>query len=436
MFSKNKKLNLSDSRRNRHQPAVSRGQGSASVPNRRHRPDYWILILTALLLVIGLVVVYSISPGLAASQGITQNYFVTKQLIDIGLGVIAFVLASTIPIRAWKQLVTPLVLAATVGALLVMVTPINEIYPAHRWIRIGSFSMQVAELIKLALVVWLARFLSDQWQSGKITDFRSTFQPLLAVLLIVGVVVAKLESDLGSAAVMVAIMGLMAYNIGIPLKKVALISVAVLGLATIAIAGSDYRRQRVATFLHPQNNCQGSSYHACQALISVGSGGVVGLGLGYSVQAYGYLPEASNDSIFAIMAEKFGFIGSVAILSIYGVFIFRLKYIIERTADVFSRLVVVGVLAWLSTQMLINIGSMLALVPMKGITLPLISQGGTSLIFLTAALGLVFQISRYTSYDVQEPKNGAVTGVGSDHNSDRRRLGRPHNPNLVARPRS
>ena len=416
------------------QAAVNAGAGSAAGPARRHRPDYWLLILTAFLLTLGIVVVYSISPALASSQHITQNYFITKQLIAIGLGLVAFTLASYISLPAWRRFATPLVGLAVLGSLIVMVMPLNELYQAHRWIRFGSYSIQVAELIKLALVVWLARFLTDQWQTGKLTDWRQTFRPLLTVLLIGGVVVAKFQSDLGSAAVMVAIMGLMVYSVGIPMKRIAMVGAIVLGLVVLAISTSGYRRDRFTTFLHPQADCQTTGYQACQALISVGSGGVMGLGLGYSVQAYGYLPEPSNDSIFAIMAEKFGFIGSVALLSLYGVFIFRLKKIAERTADQFSRLIVIGVLAWLSTQMLINIGAMIGLLPLKGITLPLISQGGTSLLFMTAALGLVFHISRYTSYNATEPKNNNVGGA--DNSADGRRVGRSYNPNLVSRPRT
>jgi len=406
-----------------------------STTTRRHRPDYWLLILTSLLLVIGLVVVYSISPGLAASENISQSYFVTKQLIDVGLGVIVFVIASQIPLQAWRRYATPLIAIAVLGSLVVMVTPLNALYPAHRWIRLGSFSFQIAELIKLALIVWLSRFLTERLQAGKLNSMKETFQPLLAILLIIGVVVAKFQSDFGSAAVMVMIMGLMAFSAGIALRRIGIILVAVLMFGVLAISTSAYRRQRVATFLHPQSNCQGSGYQACQALIAVGSGGIFGLGLGYSVQAYGYLPEPSNDSIFAIIGEKFGFIGSVMLVGLYGLFITRLMRIAQKTVDIFSRLIVVGVLAWLSTQLVINIGAMIGLLPLKGITLPLISQGGTSIIFLTAALGLVFQISRYTSYDAVEPKNNGPQN-GTDDYSDRRRVGRAHRPYLVARPRT
>jgi cell division protein FtsW len=234
---------------------------------------------------------------------------------------------------------------------------------------------------------------------------------------------------------MVAIIAVLAFAIGIPLKKVALIAGLVIMLGIIAISSSSYRRDRLETFLHPQRDCQDSGYQACQALISVGSGGVFGLGLGYSVQAYGYLPEASNDSIFAIMAEKFGFVGTVAIVVVYGAFIRRLKQIAERTSDQFNRLLVIGVMAWLSTQAIINIGAMIGLLPLKGITLPLISQGGTSLVFITAAIGLVFQISRYTSYNITEPET--INEAPKSYNRfDGRGVRRPHNPTFVTRPRT
>lgn len=416
--------------------SLSRATDASLAVGRRHKADHWILVLSALLMTIGLVVVYSISPGLAAASNTSQNYFITKQLIDVALGLAAFAAAAHFPAAWWRKAAKPLLALAVIGSLIVLVTPVDSVYQAHRWIRLGGFSFQIAELIKLALLVWLAGFLSAQWQAGRLTDFKSTVRPLLIILLAIGVVVAKFQSDLGSAGVMVAMLGFMAFTVGVPLKKIALISLAVVILATVAIAGSSYRRERLATYLHPQSDCLDSGYQACQALISVGSGGVLGLGLGYSVQAYGYLPEASNDSIFAIMAEKFGFIGSVLIVMVYGVFFTRLKRIIERTSDQFARLLVVGVLAWLSTQMIINVGAMIGLLPLKGITLPLISQGGTSLIFLTAALGMVFNISRYTSYNVTEPAGAATNQNHANYSFNRRRVRRAYNPALTARPRA
>jgi len=381
-------------------------------------------------------VVYSISPGLAASQHISQDYFITKQLIYVSLSLMAFAAAAYLPTSWWWRMAGPLTVVAIAGAVVVMITPINDLYPAHRWIRLGGFSFQVAELIKLALLVWVARALTIRWRAGVLNDFKTTFRPLLIILLVVGFVVAKLESDFGSAAVIVAIVILMAYVSGMPMKRVTAIVGLVAVLLALTIASSAYRRERLSTFLHPEASCQDAGYQACQALISVGSGGLLGLGLGYSVQAYGYLPEASDDSIFAILAEKFGFVGTVSIVALYGAIIVRLKKVIEHTSDQFSRLLVVGVLAWISTQMIINAGAMLGLLPLKGITLPLVSQGGTSLVFLAAALGLVFQISRYTSYGRSEPKTSVNQQINNFSGSDGRRVRRAHNPAFVARPRT
>lgn len=408
--------------------------GVASELGRRHKPDYWLFVMTVLLLTIGLVVVYSISPGLAASQHVSQGYFISKQLIDVGLGLAAFAVAVFLPIQKWLKLTTPLAIAAILGSLIVMVTPLNEVYQAHRWIRLGGFSFQIAELIKLALLLWLARFLADMRRAGKLADAKAILQPLLVLLVAIGVVVAKFQSDLGSAGVMIAMMGLMVYAAEVPMKRIAYISAAIVLFLALAIFSTGYRRDRLTSFLHPGNNCQSTSYQACQALISVGSGGLFGQGLGYGVQAYGYLPEASNDSIFAIMAEKFGFVGTTVIVLLYGLFIRRLKNIIERTADPFSRLVAIGVLAWFSTQLIINVGAMLGLLPLKGITLPLISQGGTSLVCLTAALGLVYQISRYTSYS--EATLESQDEKTPDYSFNGRRLRRAHNPTTFARPRA
>lgn len=403
---------------------------------RRHKPDHWLLVIGGLLMAIGLVVVYSISPALSASQHTGQSYFVIKQFIDVALGIATFAIASYLPLSLWPKSAKPLAYAALVGSLLVMVMPVDAVYQAHRWIRLGGFSFQVAELIKLAVLIGLSSFLAQRAREGRLADFNSTLKPLIILLAAIGVVVAKFQSDLGSAGVMIAMLVVMAYVAGIPLKKAAMIAGLVVILLIVAVSSSAYRRDRLATFLHPESDCLTTGYQACQALISVGSGGVLGLGLGYSVQAYGYLPEASNDSIFAIMAEKFGFIGTLMIMIIYGALITRLKRIAERTADLSQRLIVVGVMAWLSVQMIINVGAMTGLLPLKGITLPLISQGGTSMIFLTAALGIVFQISRYTSYSVVQ-SNTEINETASQSGSfDRGRLRGARNPAFVTRPRT
>lgn len=417
----------------RRRPTLVRSDSRGPASNRRHRPDYWLIILCATLLGIGLVVVYSISPGLTAVTGSSQNFYVNKQLLAVLLGVITFLICSSISLNWWRKLTIPLAVVAALGCLAVLFTPIDEVYRAHRWIIIGGFSFQVAELIKFVLLIGLANFLTLNWRRGTLANQSTTLKPLLILVVVIGMVVAGLQSDLGSTGVMIAMIGVMSFVVGIPIKKVVLFAgIIAIGLV-MAVSSSGYRRDRLTNFLNPEANCLTTGYQACQALIAVGSGGLLGQGLGHGVEAYGYLPEAANDSIFAIIAEKFGFVGVSLIIGIYAFLISRFKRIAERCPDQFYRLIVIGMMAWISTQAIINIGAMIGLLPLKGITLPFISYGGTSMIFLTAALGLVFQISRYTSYSKHEPENNL--SQANDY-SNRGRLGRAYNSNLVSRPRT
>lgn len=393
---------------------------------RKHRPDYWLLIISFSLVLIGIIVVYSISPGLAAAQGISEHYYVTKQLVALGLGLVAFVFFSNLPISVSKNITRPLIWFSLLMILAVQVFG-QEANGAVRWIQVGGVSFQVAELVKLTIIIWLAGFLVDRLARGEIASTNRTLKPLLILVGAIGVLIAGLESDLGSAGVMLAIIAVMGFSAGLPIKKIALIGGIVLLLATLAISTTPYRRARLATFLNPASDCQTTGYQSCQALIAVGSGGVAGLGLANGVQAYGYLPEAANDSIFAILGEKFGFIGATAVIGLYALLFSRMRRVIQHTAEPFSRLVVIGVLAWLSTQTIINIGAMIGLLPLKGITLPLISYGGTSLVFIMAAVGVVFQISRYTSYS--KVRNASLSEKKGEDNEDtfgRRRQRRPY----------
>jgi cell division protein FtsW len=340
------------------------------------------------------------------------------------LGLVAFGVFSYLSVSKLQKSRNLLVGLSILSALAVFFVG-EEVNGASRWIQIGGLSFQVAELIKFTVIVWVGWFLYQRSSSGELADTKKTLRPLLIVLLVIGIVVAKLESDLGSTGVMVAIIAIMSYIAGMPLKKIGMIAGIVVIGTVLAISTSAYRRDRVQTFLNPTSDCQNTGYQACQALIAVGSGGIVGKGLGNSVQAYGYLPEAQNDSIFAILAEKFGFLGVSLVLAIYLALFSRLKRIAERTTDQFSKLFVVGVLAWLSVQTMINVGAMIGLLPLKGITLPFISYGGTSILFVMAALGVVSNISRYTSFEpVRESSSN--TGGSNDNRALRQRVGRPY----------
>jgi cell division protein FtsW len=375
---------------------------------RKHKPDYWLLTLSVILLAIGLIVVYAISPALSEANHVGNNYYVGKQLIAIALSAVAFVVTARVPLKWWRQAYKPLLIAAAGATMLALIIPVNPAYPAHRWVRLGSLSFQSVELVKFALMIWLAGFLASRIKQGVIANTSLTLKPLLIALLVIGVVITGVQSDLGSTGVMVAMMATMGFVAGLPMKRIAIIGGIILIGLILAVSSTPYRRERLSAYLHPEANCQGSGYQACQALIAVGSGGIVGLGLGSSVQAYGYLPEAANDSIFAIYAEKFGFVGSVALLGVFVAFFARLKTIAERLDDDFSRLLVIGVLAWLAAQTFVNVGAMIGLLPLKGITLPFISYGGTSVVFVAAAVGLAFQASQYTSFARRQSSSDAT----------------------------
>ncbi len=373
---------------------------------RKHRPDYWLLLWCAALLAIGLVVVYAISPALAETNHVSSNYYVGKQLIAIGLSLVAFIVTSQVPLSWWRRSYKLLLAVASLATLLALILPVNPNYPAHRWVRLGSFSFQSVEVLKFAVLIWLAGFLAYRMQQGTIANIKLTLRPILGVLLIIGLVVAGLQSDLGSAGVMVVMMASMAFARRFtpgPYRSDWWRYRTVGGLGGF---GYTLSSGSSGNLFNPDANCQSTGYQACQSLISVGSGGLIGLGLGSSVQAYGYQPEAANDSIFAIYAEKFGFVGSVLLLVIFMAFFARLKRIAERLPDDFSRLLVIGVLAWFATQALVNIGGMIGLLPLKGITLPFISYGGTSVVFAAAAVGLVFQASQYAA--LAAPRIGRV----------------------------
>lgn len=368
--------------------------------SRKHAPDYLLLILTLALLAVGLIVVYSIGPALAMGSETAGMSFVTRQVIAIGLGLVLFFVASRVPMRLWQKFCIPLLVVAGIATIIALVMPVNPDYPAHRWIRIGGFSFQSVELLKFALVLWLAGFLVQQADRGQLNSVTNTWRTLLLVFVGAGIVVAGLQHDLGSAAVIMAVMLSMLFMAGASMKYVSIIIAVVIVGGLFFISSTEYRRQRVTTFFNPSINCaeSKSGYQACQALIAVGSGGMTGLGLGNSVQAYGYLPKAENDSIFAIYAEKFGFIGTTVLLGLFLALFSRMKRIADGAPDMYSRLVVVGIMVWLSSQALVNIAAMIGLLPLKGITLPLISYGGSSVLMVLMALGVVFQISKHTTF--------------------------------------
>jgi len=359
---------------------------------RKHRPDYLLIISASILLALGIIVMVAISPALTEQGHLPGSYYVFRQLTALTLGILLFMICSRLTETFYRRSQRLMVAASLASAAAVLA--ISGI--AFRWVQIGGFSFQPAELIKFTAVVSVAIFLVDRIKSNQINDPKKTLYPIGLGLLGLGFIVVYLQKDLGSMIVILSIVFVMMLMANVPLDKLALGGLLITLAIVLAIVSTPYRRDRFMTFMQPERDCATTGYHACQALIAVGSGGLIGLGLGNSVQAYGYLPEASNDSIFAIYAEKFGFLGSVLLISLYSVLLYRILLTIKRAGDDFSKLMVSGIFAWFAVQAFINIGAMVGLMPLKGITLPFISYGGTSLMFVLAALGVVYRASSYT----------------------------------------
>lgn len=373
--------------------APADGQGVS----RRHRPDYGLFVIASILLSVGLIVMYAISPALAALGGdVNDNYFVLRQFVAVMVGIVAFILASKIPFNKWHKYQKIFIVLTIIVSLGTLFTGAGAIDIGNRWIEVGPFSFQPVEMVKLMVVITFAGFLAKRSEEGNLLDRQAWTAPAIIAFLISFIVVV-LQRDLGSSAVIFAILISIAYMSGFPMKKILMAGIVVVILATLAIMSTPYRRDRVATFMNPAQDCENEGYHACQALIAVGSGGVFGVGLGKSIQAYGYLPESQNDSIFAIYAEKFGFIGSLFLIGALGSLLLRILNIMQRAPNREMMLITAGIFTWFAVQGTINIAAMLGLMPLKGITLPFVSYGGSSLIFSMIALGIVFNISRYTT---------------------------------------
>ncbi len=316
-----------------------------------------------------------------------QYYYLQEQTKWLVLGLIIFVIFSFIDYRVWKKIAFPVMIGTIVLLCIVLIPGVGiKALGAKRWINLGFFVLQPAEFTKLALIMYLSA-----WLTG------AKKQKLFSFLLLLGVFVGliMLEPDLGTAMIITLTSLAMFFYSGAPLQLFLLIFPIVGVVATALAVFSPYRFRRLLTFFNPESDPLGASYHIRQAIIAIGSGGLFGLGLGQSRQKYEYLPEANTDSIFAIIAEELGFIGSVALISIYLFILWRGFRIARRIEDPFGRNLALGITTWIGIQMLINVSAMVALIPLTGVPLPFISYGGSSLIIILAACGILANISRF-----------------------------------------
>lgn len=367
----------------------------------RRRPDYPLLSVIGILVPIGIVMVYSASfvDALVTREG-NQLYYVWRQLSGAMFGTIGLLVAQRLHYRFWRRYSVHLLGVTLLLLLLVLVLPesITMVNGARSWIRIGFFSMQPSEIAKLALVVYFADWLSRR--SARLGNVSYGLVPF-AVMLGVVCGLVMLEGDLGTTIVLVVIGGVVYFAAGANLLHIVGAAAVAVGAFWAMIKIAPFRQDRIAAWIDPFAHYQGAGYQPVHALYALGSGGLFGVGLGQSRQKFQWLPQAHTDTIFAIIGEEFGLLGTLFVLGCFLVIAYRGLRIAGRAPDAFSALLATGLTAWLVLQALINIAVVTTLLPFTGLTLPFLSYGSTSLGVCMVAAGILLNISRHT---VERPR--------------------------------
>ncbi len=416
-------------------------QGDAQV--RRHRPDYKIALYMGLLMLLGLVIMYAIGPQRAnvlnnayGTDYYTSMYFFIKQTVSLLLALGAFAAMALLPYSFVKKYAWHILVAGFAACAVLAVTGLfgggiaQCSLGACRWFDLGPLgSVQPAELLKFGLLVFAAGFVGARAKQGLINDLQRTLIPLGTLVLVAVFFVIGLQKDMGTGVAMLSILASMMMVAGVSKKIGVLLLAAAFVVGALLVVIAPHRIERVVTFFAGDSatsaSADDSNYHITHAKIAIGTGGLLGVGIGNSVQATGYLPEAINDSVFAIMGETFGFIGLTVILILFTALLVRLLRVTDHLPDMWMKLAVAGVFGWLFAHVILNVAAMIGVFPLTGITLPLLSFGGTSMIFIAGALGLAFQLSRYTIHGSVNKENkyenlGSRRGVGRTRDASRR----------------
>lgn len=356
--------------------------------------DRNFLILIIIFVFLGLIAVADASAPQALNTYGDKFYLFKQQLVWAGVGFFALFVTSNINYKFWEKIATPIFFISIFFLLIVLLPHLGlTALGARRWINAGIFSFQPSEIVKLGLALFLAKVASKN---------KSAMSYFVPVVLVAGLIM--LQPDLGTTLVvaMMAFGQIFVSNINLIYFGVSIIIGLISTMGLILV--SPYRKDRLMTFLQIETDPLGSSYHIRQILLGLGSGGIFGVGLGASRQKYLFLPESSTDSIFAVIAEELGLIGGLAIIFFFIFFIYKGLIIAKNSQDVFGRVLAVGITMWIGGQAFLNIASMVALVPLTGIPLPFISYGGSSLVTVMAACGILLNISKYSTNETKRSR--------------------------------
>jgi cell division protein FtsW len=362
---------------------------------RAHESDRTITTLMALLTVGGLVILASASSNLGETQFHDSYYFLKHQILyGLSLGIVGFLLMSRVHYLKLKKIAFPLLILSIL--LLIMVfTPFGlHVRNTSRWIRLGPFSFQPAEVLKITYILYLAAWLSNATMR-RARSFGSGFVPFLLVSGIIGILLV-LQPATSTVFILLAA-GLIVYFFsGAPWKYIiGYIGLGVLGLALV-ITITPYRRTRITSYLTHNADTEGSGYHVNQAQIAIGSGGVTGVGYGKSTTKISFLPTPADDSIFAVAAEELGFVGSSIIIILFATLTIRMFWLAARVKERFGQLLLIGFGTIIALQSIVNIASISGLAPLTGVPLPFISYGGTALAIFMTMIGITSNISANT----------------------------------------
>ena len=373
--------------------AVTRQQASRGGRTPRESAvDYWLLVPVLLLVALGVIMVGSSSIAVAESLGMASGHYLVRHLAYLFNGLLLALFARAIPIKLLEQYSHLMFPLAVLALLLVFIPGLGHtVNGSTRWVRIGPMQFQMVEAVKVMFILFIAGYLVRK--SDRIdTVFMDTLKPLMLAGLLT--LLLLLQPDMGSAAVITTVAGGMVWLAGAAWRHI-----AVLGMLALPVFGyaamEPYRLRRIVSFMDPWQDPFNSGFQLTQALIAVGRGELFGVGLGASIQKLFYLPEAHTDFIFAVLAEEFGLLGVAFVLALFMVLVSRIFSIgarAHREDRPFAGNVAFGIGLWLGLQALVSIGVNLGVLPTKGLTLPLISSGGSSVLMTFLALGIVFRI--------------------------------------------
>jgi cell division protein FtsW len=365
---------------------------SDATPARSQRGDRIVIVLAIILIAVGIGMIYSASAVMAQKRFGDSAYFLKRQLLWLVVGMIFLVIMARSDLQTLRKWAIPVLLIGVVALAVVLLPMIGmTVKGARRWLRLGTFTLQPAELVKVGVLLYLAHYLAKK--GDRIEAFASGFlPPLLVVSLVVGLIL--MEPDLGTAAVV----GLVTFSLlfvgGARLGHLAMISLAALPALYFLIAGVGYRRQRMLSFLDPWSDPEGTGFQVIQSYLALGGGGLFGVGLGEGRQKLFFLPEPHTDFVLSMLGEELGFVGTAIVVLLLGLFVIKGFMIALAAEDPFGRYLALGVSFFVAFHTLINVGAISGLLPTKGLPLPFLSYGGSSLVVNMIGTGMLISVSR------------------------------------------